>query len=356
MPRVMACNGSYMLEKAFPDTSGDAAQEGTAAHTLAAWDLNGKGPASQYAGMEVDGVPVTEEMAEHVGTYVEYCRDVTAGSSQVLIEQQQGMTHDSIELNGTPDYIVYNDKVIHVIDLKYGFGWVEPIENWQLITYAVLVWLSFGGVWMPKTVRLTIVQPRANHPGGPVRHWEFDGHLLRNYYNNICNGIECAAQIGAETRSGKHCRYCKAILDCQTNRQTSGQCLDVIDKARMMPTDAPGVAVEMSRIETAIERLTHRLTALEAHGIALVQGGQPVPGYECKQSYGRAGWTVDVIAAGDEMGVDLRAPEKPVTPAQAVSRKLMPERMVKMISARKPGGFKLKRVDMDAIRRIIVND
>lgn len=353
----MACPGSHLLEQQFPSNSGEAAKEGTVAHTLASWDLLGKGPAAQYINMEVDGVLVTDEMAHFVNQYVDYCRHVTAGSSTVLIEQPQKMVIvDDHWLLGTPDYVVANEKVVNIIDLKYGFGWIEVQENWQLLSYAILVWLSYGGQWMPQNVRLTVIQPRASHPDGPVRHWDFDGELLRNYYNRIRGAIEQAALQNAPTKSGGHCRYCRALLDCTTNRQSSGQCLDVADNVGLMATEAKDVAVELSLIETAIERLTHRQTALEATGIKLAQEGKPVPGYECKQSYGRANWTVDAIATGDDMGIDLRAPAKPITPAQAISRKLLPERMVKMLSERKPGEFKLKRVDIDAIRRIIKND
>jgi hypothetical protein len=95
------------------------------------------------------------------------------------------------------------------------------------------------------------------------------------------------------------------------------------------------------------------MTALEAHGVSLIQSGAGLPGYVAEQEMSNLKWVVDAIKAGDEMGVNLRGPEKPITPTQAKDKKLVAPEMLQFMAKRSPGAFKLKRVDIDAIRRIV---
>jgi hypothetical protein len=342
----MHCPASCLLEQPYPKTHHPSADEGTAAAKLAEWDINNNVDPRGAIGTLVEGIVVTDEMAQYVMDYTAYCRAIGGICCKAEAEGRFDVIDHTV--TGTSDFICYNHPVFHVVDLKYGFGWVYPENNWQEIAYAIM--------HCPPTatsVMLHIYQPRAHRPGGPAHTWEFNAELLRNYRNQIQNQTGVAALPNAPAVSGDHCRYCRAIIDCTTNQRSAGECMDVSlrsDAAVPAPID---IALELERIQVALDRLKHRATALEAHGISLIQSGTGIPGFEARPSVGDLQWTIDAIKGGDEMGVNLRAPEKPITPTQARDRKLIDASMLPLMTKREQKGFKLKRVDMDAIRRII---
>lgn len=78
--RWMSCPGSVELTKDMPDTSSSFADEGTDAHELAAKCLETGKPASEFVGLTMGkGNLVTDEMAEHVQSYVDYVRCIQNG-------------------------------------------------------------------------------------------------------------------------------------------------------------------------------------------------------------------------------------------------------------------------------------
>jgi len=331
LDRIMHCPGSWSMEEKYPRTEHPAAAEGTEAHEDAARCLT----------------TGTNSENEYVQEYVNFCRSIA--SPTYGIEFSGGFQVAGAEVTGTADFWTSTGGVLHVVDLKYGFGWVYPEENWQLIAYAIMI----SGNWEQKRVELHIVQPRAIRAGGPVFSWGFDGALLRNYRNQIGNQLGLAMTQNPPTVAGDHCRYCRAIVACETNRRTAGECLDVAGRSDEYKPEPVDIAAEFSRINSALERLAHRKTALEAHGVALIREGCIIPGYVAEQSWGRLDWIVDAITAGDDMGIDLRAPVSPMTPTQAKNKKLITPEYFGFMAARKPGEFKLKCVDMDAIRRLM---
>ena len=73
--RWLACPGSVNATRGIDSLDSTYAQEGTAAHELAALVLEGSGvSAYDFIGSTfVEGFPVTEVMAEFVETYVDHC-------------------------------------------------------------------------------------------------------------------------------------------------------------------------------------------------------------------------------------------------------------------------------------------
>jgi len=69
--RWMNCPGAITMEKDFPDTTSDAAEEGTAAHALAEECLLRKVSAITFLGMHFNGYEVTEDMARFVQSYLD---------------------------------------------------------------------------------------------------------------------------------------------------------------------------------------------------------------------------------------------------------------------------------------------
>lgn len=84
-PAWLLCNLKPWLEKDLPDTSSAAADEGTAAHELAAWCLAHRRPAVDRLGDMIqvgdDFWEVTDEMATGVQSYVDMVFQIAMESS-----------------------------------------------------------------------------------------------------------------------------------------------------------------------------------------------------------------------------------------------------------------------------------
>lgn len=352
----MGCAGSYLAEKQYPYETNDAALEGRAAAKVAERCLLEQKLPSEFLGQQILDVWVDQEMITAVEKYTAFCYSLNAERGGV---EDRG----ELEVSGhtvvcIPDFWALSGYTLHIVDFKYGHGWVFPENNWQLIAGAIIK--ATQGI---TDVKLHICQPRANRrSGGPVWSWGFNAELLRNYTNQIDNQVRLAVLPDAPTCSGDHCRYCKHIINCPTNAHAAGDCMDAAGISDSFEPTPNEVAIELSRLETAAARIKHRLTALEAHGLALIKGGKLLPGYEARQSLSALKWTVDAITAGDEMGVDLRKPEEAITPTQALDRwkeltkgleeEITPD-VLDFMAKRELQGHKLKLVDLDAIRSII---
>lgn len=337
----MACGASHRLQHGYPNDDNDASKEGTLAHEWAKYRLLGG-----------DQRPDDLETRGHVETYVNLCNSLKMEHCLYGIEEQIDDGH----VSGTTDFWSWTPYELIIADLKYGFGWVEPENNWQLIMYAVLIWLKYGnsGQVMPPRVRLIIYQPHANHPEGATREWSFNGELLRGYYNQIRNRVSEIESCTETAIAGPHCRYCRAITDCTTNWRNVSGLLDIAYTPEKLELSPVQLSAELDNLYQAADLIKHRLTALEASAEKRINAGEIVPGYVVKQSYGRLEWTVpDPVDACNDLDVDITTGVKFMTPTQVINSKLLSEKMVSMMAKRSPGAFSLKKQDTNFIKKLM---
>lgn len=173
--RWMACPGSIVLEAAFPDTSNDASDAGTAMHLIANIALSEAVPVSQAVGTLVpvdnrDGmvrvVKFTDEMAEMTRGYVDTINALTLDAELVLIEHRVDFSEEIgvPESFGTADCIMLKKldtggHELFVIDLKTGWVKVEVEHNTQALLYALGAYREFELTHDIKQIRVGIYQP-----------------------------------------------------------------------------------------------------------------------------------------------------------------------------------------------------
>ncbi|VEH06366.1 phage-associated protein [Corynebacterium kutscheri] len=129
--RWLACPPSATLEAGLPESSSQAAEQGTAAHALAEWKLRRRlhgatsaRPVSSWHDAEMD--TLTDDYAAFVQ---ERLRDVQHDCTdpQVLIEQRLDFSHIVPGGFGTGDCVIIAEPTLQIIDLKYGQGsWSRP--------------------------------------------------------------------------------------------------------------------------------------------------------------------------------------------------------------------------------------
>lgn len=216
--RWMRCFAATAMEAGLPDRSSEFAEEGTRAHSYAAYIL-GSGEK-----VEPDGV----EMVEHVNGYADRVRRLALFQpSPPLIEQRVDMTELVPECWGTSDAIVIADEELIVADLKYGMGErVDAEENEQGQLYALGAFLANKAhheFVQPFTqARIIIDQPRLAH----LSEWTISiPNLLK-----FADRAERAAVMNIHYRDHtkdkseiplnefnpgvKQCRWCKAYSIC----------------------------------------------------------------------------------------------------------------------------------------------
>lgn len=137
--RWLHCNPSARLELEFEDRETEAAAEGTAAHALAehklrkALKMRSTRPVSKYD---------SDEMEMYTDSYLEFVLEAIEEARQdcpdpnVLIEQRLDFSCYVPDGFGTGDCLIVADKLLHIIDLKYGQGvLVNAEENPQMIQF-----------------------------------------------------------------------------------------------------------------------------------------------------------------------------------------------------------------------------
>ena len=169
--RWIPCPGSVALSRDIPDSSSSFADEGTAAHELAAKCLIDGSSTQDRIGLviTVNGADYTvyADMADYVGGYVKRARDLVESlGGELLVEQRldiSGITGEE-DAGGTSDAVILLDDEIIIVDLKYGQGvQVDAEDNPQLGIYALAAIEKYDILGTVERVRMIIDQPRKHH-------------------------------------------------------------------------------------------------------------------------------------------------------------------------------------------------
>ena len=288
--RWMACPGSVALSEGLPDKSSEFADEGTAAHELAAWCLSTGSDASarlEYVITVGERAFVVDlDMATNVQLYVQYVRDVVASTGgELLVEQRLPISHLTGEpdAHGTSDAVVLADDELIVIDLKYGRGVVVDAEhNEQLQIYALAALEQFGPLADFQRVRVAIHQPRL----GPPSEWAQPVADLLAFGERVRAAAEQTRQANAALVAGEsQCRFCKAKATCPAlvARVVEEIGADFDDIAGGEPLVLPIGAERLGHALAAADLIEGWIKAVRGEVESLLLAGQAVPGFKLVQ-------------------------------------------------------------------------
>lgn len=168
--RWMTCAGSIAACKDIPDTGGIYADEGSAAHAVAAALLKGESAVAALAALKTfyDKEVDYYDAINYIDSYVLAIRNAAEGKI-LLVEQSLDLARWTSENGGrgTADAIILDleNGLIEVWDLKFGVGHVVwAAQNPQTMLYGLgaldLVEFAYGPV---AKIKVVIFQPRRDH-------------------------------------------------------------------------------------------------------------------------------------------------------------------------------------------------
>jgi len=337
----MACPGSMVLEVGTADSSSIYADEGTAAHEVAAMCLNEKRNAVAYVGRIIKvgkrDIEVTDDMADHVQTYVDNIRDYAKGADTLLVEVRVNyaarLAVAKEEGFGTSDVVILHGDEIQVHDLKFGRGEeVDAENNVQMMLYALGALDEYDGLAGDfSRVRMVIHQPRIKRAPS---EWSCSVEDLVKFAATARSAACTVANAEAEkdrqvlldvyVRPGeKQCRWCKAKATCPKLRAdvvetiVGGHHGGVVaatpeEFADLTLEPAQGIDAEgwLSAVMAKADYIEDWLKSVRAEVERRLLSGTPVAGYKIVQGkMGNRSWTSKAEAEETMKGMRLKLDE-----------------------------------------------
>lgn len=279
--RWLNCNPSARLESEFEDRETEAAAEGTAAHALAehklrkALKMRSRKPVSKFD---------SDEMDIHTDGYVEFVLESLAEAKQlcadpkVLIEQRLDFSCYVPDDFGTGDCLIVADKLLHIIDFKYGQGvLVDAEKNPQMMLYALGALRIFDCLYNITDVSMSIYQPRREN----VSTWTISVKELDEWAENTLKPrAELAFKGEGEYFPGSWCQFCKAAVKCRARAEAKLQLAKYEFAQPPLLSDA-----EIGDILGKLDDLTKWANEIIAYAQdAAVNHGKQWPGYKLVES------------------------------------------------------------------------
>lgn len=299
--RWLNCTPSALLEREFEDRESDAAAEGTAAHALAEHKLRrclkmrSKKPVSKYDCDEMDAYTdgYVQFVLESIAEVKQVCPD-----PQVLIEQRLDFSCWVPEGFGTGDCLIVADKLLHIIDFKYGQGiLVDAEENPQMMLYALGALGIFDCLYDIEDVSMTIYQPRRNN----ISTWTISVADLKAWGENTLKPKAALAIKGeGEFIPGAWCQFCKAAVKCRARADAKLQLAKYEFKPPVLLTDE-----EIGDILLGLDDLTKWANEIAAYAQdAAVNHGKVWEGFKLVESRTNRKYTDEeaVVAAAKAAG------------------------------------------------------
>jgi len=218
--RWLHCLPSARLELEFEDTSGTAADEGTAAHALSehklkkALHIRSKRPISEYGSDEME--ECTDAYVDFVMEQVELARN-SCNDPIILIEKRLDFSCYVPDGFGTGDCLIISDDRLHIIDFKYGMGvLVDAVDNPQMKLYALGALEIYDSLYDINEVSMTIFQPRREN----VSTWTVPVEELKVWAEEELKPKAVKAYNGeGEYIPGEWCTFCKAAVRCRARAE-----------------------------------------------------------------------------------------------------------------------------------------
>lgn len=281
--RWMNCLPSAKLEEQFPDTTSEAAREGTLAHEIC------EAKAMGMLGLITEDVEsrfleghrhhelYQTEMEGYTDAYVEFIHNQTLGYSSapyVALEKKINLSKYIPDGFGSVDCVIIGGDTIEVIDFKYGKGVpVSAENNPQMMLYALGAYEAYNILYRFNTVKMTIFQPRIDN----TNSWECSLMELLAFGEEVKAKAAIAFDGGGEYAPGDWCKFCRARAQCRARADFNVQLAfspDMGTKGPLLNNDEIGKYLELG------ESVAKWVSDLQDYALSECLAGREVDGYK----------------------------------------------------------------------------
>ena len=325
--RWLACPPSAKLEEQFPDTTSDAAREGTLAHELAELKVRNYFYTTDFGKRKLNAAVKKlqkedlwqDEMMGYTDQYLDYIRVVAMADriqGTAEIEKKVDFGRWAPGGFGTADCLLLKGNQLHVIDFKYGKGVpVSAEENPQMMLYALGARDMYGILYHFDEFHLHIIQPRIDN----VSEWTCTEEELLEFGSYVKERSALAIDGAGEFCPGEsQCRFCRARSRCAARAEHNVKLAFSPDLGKKPPLISNGQMGEYLRLGAGVAKW---LAELKDCALAECLAGNEVPGWKAVEGRSAREWT-DMDAAFAILEKSGVAPEemlwerKPLTLAQ----------------------------------------
>lgn len=324
--RWLACTPSAVLEQKFPDTTSEAAKEGTLAHELAELKVRNYFYTTEFGKRKLNAAIKKlkenelwqDEMMGHTDTYLDVIKGIALGlpaAPYVEIEKLVDISAYVPDGYGTADCIMLQGDTLHVIDFKYGKGVpVSAEENPQMKLYALGAYETYRILYPIKHIHLVIVQPRLSDGAS---EWTCDIEHLLNFGEYVKQRVALAVKGEGPFAPGeKQCQFCRAKAQCRARAEENVKSAFAVEKKPPLISNE-----EVGEFLRQGADVANWLKDLQEYALAECLAGKEVPGWKAVEGRGIRAWT-DIDKAFEKLVKDEVTQEvmlyekKPLTLAQ----------------------------------------
>lgn len=313
--RWLTCTAAPGLEATMPpEEESEFALEGTLAHDIAAWLLEGN-DLDDYEGDLVDDMDAVHEYVENVFDSVDQSHE-----AELYVEVKLDLSRWVPEGFGTADAVIVDSEAQHIIvrDLKFGVGVpVSAENNPQLWLYGLGALKTFGsGKAADWTVTVSIHQPRLN----AYSEQDVNGKDLMEWGRTVVAPAAVAAFTGEGAvfaPSEAACRWCIAAPVCKALAdQQLARAKEVFAPAKTPDKITPKQTAQILKMAPVFEKW---LASVKAHAeTQVLEGNLELEGFKIVRGRSHRKWedaeVVEGLLEGQEG--DFHTEPKLKSPAQ----------------------------------------
>jgi len=288
----MNCTPSARLEEQYEDKAGNAAAEGTLAHSICELKLQKiftdqnmttRTYNSRMKKLQSDEL-YDPEMERYTDAYVDYVKELAysmPAAPMLMVEKRLDYSVYAPEGFGTGDCVMLQGEELHIFDFKYGKGVPVSAEgNPQLGLYALGAYTEYGFIYPIKKIILHIVQPRLNN----FSSWETNITELLVWGEYVKKRALLAYKGEGEFKEGEWCDscFCKIAGTCRhradNNMSLMQDAWDVVTNREKSPATLSNE--EVGNILKRAQFLASWVKKLEKHAMDTMLQGGDIPGWK----------------------------------------------------------------------------
>ena len=280
--RWLSCPPSAKLCADVNDEASPYAKQGTDAHELCEYKVlhalgeDVKDPTENLDYFDTEMEESTDEYCNYVLEQYEKAKQLCK-DPKVLVEQRLDFSKWVPDGFGTGDCLIIADKVLQIIDFKYGLViLVEAENNPQMMCYALGALDTYDGIYDIESVEMTIFQPRRDNVSTFTISKE---ELLKWAEEFLAPTAQLAYNGEGEYHAGDHCQFCKVKATCR-ERAAYNMELAAYDFEEPATLDDSEIADILPRIDDLVAwandikeyALQQAMSGTEYKGFKVVEG------------------------------------------------------------------------------------